>query len=101
MRQRGRRHQRGILDAHAVMNFVAFLQSAQNRNGRLDGRLGDLHGLESAFERRVFSRCACGIRRASSRHATEFAAGERGFMMLAASARLPPHPRRRWCATRQ
>ena len=39
MRQRGRGDERGILNAHAVMHFVAFLQSAQDGDGRFDGRL--------------------------------------------------------------
>ena len=67
MRQRRRRDERGILDAHAVMHFVALLQSAQNRDGRLDRRLVHLAPAGSGVPAPGLSRCACGIRRASSR----------------------------------
>ncbi len=53
MRKRGRRHERRILNAHAVMHFVAFLQSAQDRDGRLDARLVHHHRLETPLQRRV------------------------------------------------
>ena len=36
------------------MNFVAFFQSAQNRNRVFDIRLADKHNLEAAFERCIF-----------------------------------------------
>ena len=52
-RQNRRGHQRGILDADAVVNFVALLEPAQNRDSVLDARLIDHHGLEAAFERRI------------------------------------------------
>ena len=54
MRERRRRHQRRVLDAHAVMDFVALLEPAQDRDGRLDARLGDQHRLEAPFQRGVF-----------------------------------------------
>ena len=54
MRQRRRRHERRILDAHAMMHFVPLLQPAQNGDGRLHRRLVHLHRLETAFQRRVF-----------------------------------------------
>ena len=54
MRQRRRRDERRVLDAHAVMHFVALLQPAQNRDGRLHGRLVDHHRLEAPLQRRVF-----------------------------------------------
>ncbi len=54
MRQRRCRHNRRIFDPHAVMNLVAFLQSAQDGNSILDGRLLDQNRLETALQRRVF-----------------------------------------------
>ena len=54
MRKDRRRDQRRVLDAHAVMHFVAFLQSAQNRDRVLDARLIHHHRLEAPLQRRVF-----------------------------------------------
>ena len=54
MRQHGRGNQRGILDAHAMVHFVALAQPAQDRNRILDARLVDEDGLEPAFEGAVF-----------------------------------------------
>ncbi len=62
MRERGRGDDRGILDAHAVVHFVAVLQAAQDGDGVLDRRLANQHGLEAPLERRDPFRCACGIR---------------------------------------
>ena len=53
IRQHRRGHQRRILDAHAVMHFVAVAQAAQDRNGVFDRRLIDHHRLEAPFERGV------------------------------------------------
>ena len=54
MRKRGGRQNRGVLDAHAVVHFVAFFQSAQNRDGVFDRRLVDQHRLEAALQRGIF-----------------------------------------------
>ena len=54
VRKRGRGQNRGVLDAHAVVHFVALFQAAQNRNRVFHGRLVDQHRLEAAFERRIF-----------------------------------------------
>ena len=54
MRERGRRDQGGVLDAHAVVHLVALLEPAQDRDGRLDARLGDQHRLEAPLQRGVF-----------------------------------------------
>ncbi len=53
MRKDRRGHERGILNAHAVVHFVAFLQSAQNRDRILDRRLVHHHRLKTPFERGV------------------------------------------------
>ena len=42
-----------ILDAYAVVNFVALLQAAQNGDGIFHRRLAHLDGLETPLERRV------------------------------------------------
>ena len=52
--KRRRRENRSILDAHAVMNFVAFLQSPENGNGIFDGWFADEHRLEPALQGRIF-----------------------------------------------
>ena len=54
MRERGGGDERGVLNANAVMNFIAFFEAAQNRDGRLDARLLDKNGLEAALQGRVF-----------------------------------------------
>ena len=46
--------ERGVLDAHAVVHFVALPQAAQDRDGVFDARLVHHHRLEAAFERGVF-----------------------------------------------
>ena len=48
--QHGRGDERGVLDAHAVVHLVALLQAAQDADGVLDRRLGDVHLLEAALE---------------------------------------------------
>ena len=53
LRKHRRRDDGGVLDAHAVMHFVAFFQAAQNRDGIFHGRLADHHRLEAALERRI------------------------------------------------
>ena len=54
VRERRRRDQRRVLDAHAVVDFVALLEPAQDRDGRLDARLRDQHRLEAPLQRGVF-----------------------------------------------
>ena len=46
-------HERAIGDMHTVEDLVLLLEATQDRNGVLDGRLGDHHGLETTGERRV------------------------------------------------
>ena len=48
-----RRHERGVLDLHAVMELVALAQAAQDADRVLDGRLADHHRLEPPLERGV------------------------------------------------
>ena len=53
MRKRSRGQYGCVLDAHAMMHFVAVLQAAENRDGILYARFLDQHRLETAFQRRV------------------------------------------------
>ena len=53
VRQRRRRHQRGIGDAHAVMLLVFVLQAAQDRDRILDRGLADIDRLEAPRQRGV------------------------------------------------
>ena len=46
-------HERAIGDMHAVEDLVLLLEATQDRDGVLDGRLGDHHSLETTRERRV------------------------------------------------
>ena len=49
----GSRHECAIGDVHAVEDLVLLLEATQDRDGVLDGGLGDHHGLETTGERRV------------------------------------------------
>ncbi len=51
--QRGRRHERRILDAHAVVHLVLLLEAAQDADRVGDRRLIDVHGLKASLERGV------------------------------------------------
>src|SRR5829696_3259138 len=46
-------HDRRIGDADVVVGLVALLEPAEDRDGVLDGRLADHHGLEAALQRGV------------------------------------------------
>ena len=53
VRERGRGHDGGILDAHVVVLLVAVFQAAQNGDGVLDVGLAHVDDLETALEGRV------------------------------------------------
>ncbi len=53
VREHGRGHQRGVLDAHLVVLLVALAQAAQDADRVLDGRLADEDRLEAALQRGV------------------------------------------------
>lgn len=46
-------HESAVVDDHLVVGLVAALEPAQDRDGVLDGRLGDQHLLEAPLQRRV------------------------------------------------
>ena len=62
MRKRRRGKDRRILNAHAVMHFVAFFQAAQNRDGVFDGGLARPARAGSGVPARDLSRCIFCIR---------------------------------------
>src|SRR5579885_2339073 len=72
-----RREDCGVLDAHAVVHLVAFLQSTQDRDSVLDGRLFDEHGLEAPLERRVFFDVLFVFIKRSRANGAQFAPGQR------------------------
>ena len=83
MRKGGRGDERLVVDLHAVENLVALLQSAQNGNGILDGRLVHHDGLEPALERGIlFDVFAVFVQRRRA-DAVQFAAREHGFQQVA------------------
>ena len=51
--ERRRGDERGVLDADLVVDLIALLQSPQDRDCVLDGRLADVHRLEAPLERGV------------------------------------------------
>ena len=67
VRQRRGGDDRRVLDVDAVVDLVALLQPAQDRDRVLDRRLADDAPAGSAAPAPRPSRCACGTRRASSR----------------------------------
>ena len=64
VRERRRGDERRVLDAHAVVDLVALLEAAQDRDRVLDARLADVAPAGSAARAPRPSRCACGTRRA-------------------------------------
>ena len=54
MRQLCRGDERAVLDPHAMVDFIALFEAAQNRNGVLHGRLVDQDRLKTAFQGGIF-----------------------------------------------
>ena len=102
MRERGGGDEGGVLNAHAVMDFVAFLEAAQDGDGFLDARFVDEDRLEAAFQRGVFFDVLAIFVEGGRADAAQLAAGQRRFEHVGGvRRRLRPRPRRRWCAVRQ
>ncbi len=76
VRQPRGRHQRRVLDAHAVVDLVALLQPAQDRDGVLDRRLADEHRLEAPLERRVLLDVLAVLVERRGAHRPQLAAGQ-------------------------
>ena len=77
MRQGGRGHDGRVLDAHAVMHFVAFFQAAQNGDRVFDVRLAHEDDLEAAFERGIFLDVLAILVERGGADGAQFAAGQR------------------------
>ena len=84
MREHGGGNDGGILDAHAVMDFVAILQAAQNGNGVLDGRLGHQNRLEAALQCGIFLDVLFVFVEGGGADGTEFAARKGGLQHVGA-----------------
>ena len=86
--------ERGILDAHAVVQFVALAQATENRDGILDARLLHHYRLETALERGIFldvlavfveRRGADAVQFTAREHRLEHVAGVHGALGFARS----------------
>ena len=102
VREPRRGHQGAVLDAHAVVDLVALLQAAQDRDRWPRPRARPPSPAGSAARAPRPSRRACGTRRASSRPRR---AARRGPASASAGWRRPPRPRprrrRRSCGARR
>ena len=87
LRERRSRHQRAVLDAHAVVGLVARLESAQDRDGVLDRRLADVDGLEAPLERRILLDVLAVLVERRRADAAQLAARERRLEQLSRARR--------------
>ena len=83
VRQRRGRDDRGIGDLDTVVNFVAFLQAAQNRDRVLDRRLFDQHFLETTLECCVLLEVLAVLVERRRADAMQFAARQCGLQHVA------------------
>ena len=81
--QRGRGDQRGVLDADLVVDLVALLQAAEDRDRVLDRRLADVHRLEPALERGVLLDVLAVLVQRGRADRAQLAAGEHGLEHVA------------------
>ena len=75
----GCRHQRAVLDAHAMMHLVTLLQAAQDADSVFDGRLIDHHRLEAAFQSGVLLDMLAVLVKGGCADAVQFAARQHGL----------------------
>ena len=85
VRQRRRRDDRAIGDAHAVVQFVFLLEAAQDRDRVLDRRLGDEHRLEAPRQRRILLDVLAVFVERGRADAMQFAARQRRLQRFEAS----------------
>ena len=83
MRQGRRRDDGRIRDLHTVVNLVALLETAEDRNRVLDGRFVDEHLLETPLERRILLDVLAILVERRGTHAVQFAARKRRFEHVA------------------
>jgi len=102
VRKRGGGDEARRLDAHAVVDFVPFLEPSQNGDGVLDARLIDHHGLEAAFERGVLLDVFAILVERGRADGPQFAARKLGLEHVARIDRSLARARAdEWCATRR
>ena len=77
MGKRGGGDNRRVLDAHAVVQFVAVLEPAQDGDGVFDGGLGDQNGLEAALQGGVLLDVLAVLVERGGADGAQFAAGQR------------------------
>ena len=79
----GRRHQRVVLNADAVVDLEALLEAAQDRNGVLHARRLHQHWLEAPFKRRVLFNVAAVLLYGCGAYAVQLAAGQHRLQHVA------------------
>ena len=82
MRQRRRRDDGVVGDPDAVMYLVALLETTQDRDRILDGRLADVHRLEPALQRGVFLDVLAILIERRGADDVQLAAGQRGLEQI-------------------
>ena len=75
--------ERVVVDAHAVVNFITLLESAQDGDGVLHRRLIDLYRLEAALERGVLFDVLAVLVKRGRADAVQLAAGEQRLQKIA------------------
>src|SRR5580693_2107768 len=83
MRKRGGRDDRGVRDVDAVVNLIALLQAAQDRDRVLDRGLVDEHLLEASLQGGVLLDVLPVFVESGGPHAMQLAAGERWLEHIA------------------
>ena len=83
MAQFGRRDDRRVGDVDAVVQFVAFLQAAQDGDGRFDAGFVDQHLLEAALQRGVLLDILAVLVERGGADQVQLAARQRGFQHVA------------------
>ena len=83
IREHGCRYQSGVLDAHAVMHLVAFLQTSQDADGVFGCRLLHHHRLEATLQGGVFFYVLAVFVQGGGADHAQFATGEHGFQHVA------------------
>ena len=75
VRQRGRRDDSRVLDAHAVVNLIFFFQPAKNGDCVFHRGLADIDGLETPFQSSVLFDVLAVLVQGCSANGTQFATG--------------------------
>ena len=75
--------ERSVLNLDAVVDLIAFLQTTQDRDGVLNGRLVDHDRLETAFQRGVLLDIFAVLIKRSRTNAVQLAAGQHRLEQVA------------------